>query len=215
MAPIFKPSLALAPRGLRDVVVPAGQTLVADGDNQRWRGVVTLIVPWVLRGRRDRRRLLRSDLIAQCHGGPQMTTCCNLLRPSRDHQGRLPATLPQRQPIQRGAFRHPEVPARVPRPVRHPPLGTAFLPGVHRLEQHRASPFRDRAARPHTTSTMAGSSRFTPSGLTCSPLPTPVPAPIRPQAPRASRATRHGWISRPPTRRPTTQEFPETVTSRS
>jgi putative transposase len=57
-----------------------------------------------------------------------------------------------RQPILRGALQDAEVPARIPRPLRHTRASPRVLPTVLRLLQRRALPLRDRADDPHDRS---------------------------------------------------------------
>ena len=69
-------------------------------------------------------------------------------RRSRDHQDPLAAVHLQRQPLLGGELQDAEVPARVPRPLRHHRARPQPLPRVRRLVQPCPPPLRDRADDP-------------------------------------------------------------------
>ena len=69
-------------------------------------------------------------------------------RRPRRHQDAQPPVHLQRQPLLGVELQDPEVPARVPRPVRRHRARPRSLPRVRRLVQPRAPPLRDRADDP-------------------------------------------------------------------
>ena len=65
-------------------------------------------------------------------------------RRPRRHQDPLPPPRLQRQPVFREPVQDPQVPARLPRPLRLHPGRPGLLPGLLPLVQRRAPPLRDR-----------------------------------------------------------------------
>lgn len=64
------------------------------------------------------------------------------------HQDPLPAAYQQRQPLLRSPVQDPQIPARLPRPIRRFDRRTRVLPGVFHLVQHRALPLGHRLPPP-------------------------------------------------------------------
>ena len=91
---------------------------------------------------------------------------------SRRHEDAQSPVHLQRQPLLGVELQDPEVPARVPRPVRLDRARPRALPRVRRLVQPRAPPLRDRADDPGRRPPRPGARSCTPPASTCSTPPT-------------------------------------------